>query len=127
MSQNSEAKYEAKKPEDLKHIGAELRKTNIAFSMRPTPTGKTEQMHRYQGMPVMEHAVYVGDILGKDLKASHIDFGNGQSRGVKDWQGTQAAEMSRHEGAKFVCKQPNAALDTAALRVSSVPLGSAYE
>lgn len=127
LARHEDAKYKAEQPKDMKHLGAELRKTNIPFSCRPTPTGQSEKASRFQGEPVQERAAYLGDILGKDLKASHIDFANGNSHSVKDWQGMQAAEMSRHEDAKFACKRQGAARDTKELRVSSVPLGSIYE
>jgi hypothetical protein len=127
LARNLDEKYEAKKPMDTKDIAKALRKVSIDFACKPTPTGQTEKQGRFQGLPVMEHQPVISHILGKELATSHIDFSNGQDNSAKDWMGMQAAELSRHEDVKFACKPPNAARDTAELRVSSIPLGSQYE
>lgn len=126
LSKHAPAKYQAKKSHEARAIGAELRKCNLCFSDRTSATGVSEKAARFPGHPAVDQAPELARLLGKDLKASHIDLSNGSSRDVSDWHSMCGFQMSLYEEAKYANRRQDAA-DLSFLRKSSVPLGSAHE
>uniref|UniRef100_A0A7S1MLL4 Uncharacterized protein n=1 Tax=Alexandrium catenella TaxID=2925 RepID=A0A7S1MLL4_ALECA len=123
MSSNLESKFGCSKPEGMKGIASELRRSSIALSCGNLVAYQSEQHSRYQpnnGRPAESYS----DLLGKDLRASHIDIANGQDKSTRTWRGVNKGDMSQHAREKYQCEKPRGFEELSKeLRKSSVPLG----
>merc|ERR1712150_103867 len=123
MSSGAGKKLGCEKPMGLPNV-PELRKSNISLSSGPPMPFMSEHCSKYVRHPAVMHEPNIADALGRDLRSSHIDLGNGRSRSERAWQGVQSADMARHAREKFSCEAPESLGNLMeALRKSSVPLG----